>query len=254
MRMHEKVLNLLYAEILNGKTKNETNGSLKGKKRKKEVVGAAAVGQEVSKMSVNSHGVPEIRRGVVADYHDDGGKRERYAVEYEHGELEEMDLCEFREAHKLALLLQTDQDKEEMRAHTMLKQKKAPALEQLTGVIRDLGSLGETWTHQWDDNNKKALKKIKLPFDQSKRMFQIANIDKLKKAVEIAVPSENASERDNWKLFLEHYVHAIATLTSSVEYTTADLDELETRLDKCYTYVLKVAGLLLICLCNIWDA
>ena len=48
MRMHEKVLNLLYAEILNGKTKNETNGSVKGKKRKKEVVGAAAVGQEVA--------------------------------------------------------------------------------------------------------------------------------------------------------------------------------------------------------------
>ena len=31
MRMHEKVLNLLYAEILNGKTKNETNGSMKGR-------------------------------------------------------------------------------------------------------------------------------------------------------------------------------------------------------------------------------
>ena len=243
MRMHEKVLNLLYAEILNGKTKNETNGSVKGKKRKKEVVGAAAVGQEVAKMSVSSHGLSYIRRGAVVHYHDDGGKRERYAVEYEHGELEEMDLCEFREAHKLALLLQTDKDKEDMRADTMLKKKMGPALEQLTEVIRDLGSLGETWTHQWDDNNKKALQQIKLPFDQSKRIFHIANIGKLQEAVEIAVPSEKASERDNWKLFLEHYVHAIAQLTSSVEYTPADIDELGDRLDKCYKYVLKVAGI-----------
>ena len=121
MRMHEKNLNLLYADILNGKTKNETNGSLQGKKRKKEVVGAAAVGQEVAKMTLNAHGLPEILRGLVVEFQDDGGKCERYAVEYEHGELEEMDLCQFREAHKIALLLQTDKNKEEMRAHTMLK-------------------------------------------------------------------------------------------------------------------------------------
>jgi hypothetical protein len=70
-------------------------------------------------MTVNAHGLPEILHGLVVEYHDDGGKRERYAVEYEHGELEEMDLCQFREAHKLALLLQTDKDKEDMKAHTV---------------------------------------------------------------------------------------------------------------------------------------
>ena len=119
----------------------------------------------------------------------------------------------------------------------------APALERLTEVIRDLGSLGDTWTHQWDDNNKKALKKIKLPFDQSKRIFQIANIVKLNSAVDIAVPSDLEAECNNWKLFLEHYEHAIDTLTSSVEHTPANIDALEKRLDQCYRHVLKVAGI-----------
>ena len=35
MRTNEKVLNLLYDEILNGKTKNEVNGPRRGVKRKK---------------------------------------------------------------------------------------------------------------------------------------------------------------------------------------------------------------------------
>ena len=34
MRTNEKVLNLLYEEILNGKTKNEANGPRKGAKKK----------------------------------------------------------------------------------------------------------------------------------------------------------------------------------------------------------------------------
>ncbi len=45
MRMHEKVLTILYEEILNGKTKNEVNGREGSSKRKKKVVGEDAIGQ-----------------------------------------------------------------------------------------------------------------------------------------------------------------------------------------------------------------
>jgi hypothetical protein len=51
MRTNEKVLNLLYGEILNGKTKNEVSGPHRGVKRKKQVLGDSAVGQQVRKCS-----------------------------------------------------------------------------------------------------------------------------------------------------------------------------------------------------------
>jgi hypothetical protein len=90
---------------------------------------------------------------------------------------------------------------------------------------------------------KRRCNKLNFHLTSPNGFFKIGNIDKLKESVQIAVPFEKASERDNWKAFLEHYVHAIATLTSSVGYTPADIDELENRLDKCYKYVLKVAGI-----------
>jgi hypothetical protein len=68
MRTNEKVLNLLKEEILNGKTKNEVNGTRRGVKRKKQVLGDAAVGQQIAKMFVNEHGLPELYRGVVASF------------------------------------------------------------------------------------------------------------------------------------------------------------------------------------------
>ena len=68
MRMHEKVLNLLYAEILNGKTKNEANGPRKASKRKKKVAGKGAVGQEVAKVCENEQGLPVLQRGVVIEF------------------------------------------------------------------------------------------------------------------------------------------------------------------------------------------
>ena len=80
------------------------------------------------------------------------------------------------EAHKLALLLETDKAKEEARVLKVERKMVAPALRDLTDVIRDLGSLGETWTHQWDEGNTKQLKKIKLPFDQSKKNFNAAQL------------------------------------------------------------------------------
>ena len=80
-----------------------------------------------------------------------------------------------------------DQCTEERRLQNLEKKNVAPQLNDLTNVIQELGSLGESWTHQWDDGNTKSLKKIKLPFDQSKKIFKTHQLETLKTAVDIAV-------------------------------------------------------------------
>ena len=81
MRTHEKVLNLLYDEILNSKTKNEANGKRRVVKRKKQVVGDVAVGQHVARLHLNEQGLPVLLRGVIAAHTHDG-KGEMYSVLY----------------------------------------------------------------------------------------------------------------------------------------------------------------------------
>jgi hypothetical protein len=242
MRMHEKVLNLLYAEILNGKTKNEANGPRKASKQKKKVAGEGAVGQEVAKVCENEQGLPVLQRGVVIEFTEDGSGP-RYSVAYDDGDGEDLNGRDFMEAHKLALLLETDKAKEEARVLKVERRMVAPALRDLTDVIRDLGSLGETLTHQWDEGNTKQLKKIKLPFDQSKKIFNAAQLPKLRCAVDIAVPATRGEHRADWKLMLEYYVSVIGKLTTSEDFSTEDVDELEREIDKFYVMFLKVAGL-----------
>jgi hypothetical protein len=242
MRMHEKVLNLLYAEILNGRTKNEANGPRKASKRKKKVVGEGAVGQEVAKVCENEQGLPVLQRGDVIAFTEDGGAP-RYSVAYDDGDGDDLNGNDFLEGDKLALMLDTDKAKEEARVLKLERKMVAPALRDLTEIIRDLGSLGETWTHQWDEGNTKQLKKIKLPFDQSKKIFNAAQFDKLGSAVDIAVPATRTEHRADWKLMLKHYVHIIGKLTKSEDYSSEDDDELERDIDKFYGMLLKVAGL-----------
>ena len=242
MRMHEKVLNLLYQEVLNEKTKNEVNGKPVASKRKKKAVDEGAVGQEIAKLFENVQGLPELHRGVVTNFVENG-RTAFYTVSFDQGTVEQMDRKEFREAHKLALLLETDEAKEATRKLQIQRKIVAPALSELSDIIRTLGSLGETWTHQWDDTNTKALKGIKLPYDQSKRIFQVANLPSLRMAVEVAVPSSREEHRKAWMQFLEDYVHVITGLTQSEEFTTDTLNALQIRTDKCYRTLLQVAGI-----------
>ena len=64
-----------------GRTKNEVNGPRRGGKKKKQVVGDAAVGQQVAKMFVNEHGLPDLFRGVVASF-SEARNVELYRVVY----------------------------------------------------------------------------------------------------------------------------------------------------------------------------
>jgi hypothetical protein len=117
-------------------------------------------------------------------------------------------------------------------------------LEDLINCIRDLGSLGPTWTHQWDPDNGKKMKKIELPLDQSKCIFNKNQLEGLYKAVDIAVADGQKDKRRAWKLFLESYVTAFDILTQSTDYTDETIDTLRTHMDKCYaTWVYEVAGI-----------
>ena len=147
MRTNEKVLNLLYEEILNGKTKNEANGPRKGAKKKKEVVGDAAVGQQVAKLFVNDLGLPDLFRGIVASFNVTG-TLQLYTVVYEDGDTEDLNLAEFREAHTFAKLLEKDKVSDDARLQKLQKKIVSPRVGELTDILRELGSLGETWTHQ----------------------------------------------------------------------------------------------------------
>ncbi len=59
MRMHKKMLNVLYGELLNGKTKNEVN-AVKVRCPAKSPVEAAALGLKVSRLFENADGLPEL--------------------------------------------------------------------------------------------------------------------------------------------------------------------------------------------------
>ena len=242
MRTNEKVLNLLYDEILNGKTKNEVNGPRRGVKRKKQVLGDSAVGQQVAKMFVNEHGLPDLYRGVVASFIEEANAH-LYSVVYDDGDTEDLNATEFGEAHAFAALLEKDKCNEEVRLQKQEKKKVSPRLVELTNIIRQLGSLGESWSHQWEEGNTKALKKIKLPFDQSKKIFKVDQLAVLKDAVDTAISEERPEHRADWKTFIEHYVHMVETLTTSVDYVTADIDALELRIEKCYRSLMKIAGM-----------
>jgi hypothetical protein len=113
----------------------------------------------------------------------------------------------------------------------------------LTNVIRELGSLGELWTHQWSEGNTKSLKKIALPLDQSKKIFKVEQLEVLKRAVHIAVPSSKPELRTRWVDFLREYVHAIELMTKSVDYEPGDIDTLEVYIDRAYAKLLQIAGI-----------
>jgi hypothetical protein len=106
-----------------------------------------------------------------------------------------------------------------------------------------MGDLGATWSHQWEESKKKALKKIKLPFDQSKKIFKPEQLENLKSAVDIAVPAARIEHRWNWKEFLCLYVSIMATLTKSEDFTKEEMDTLEDTITKGYAMLMKVAGM-----------
>ena len=240
MRMHEKVLNLLYTEILNGKTKNEVNAT-RHSKVYLPPLGVAAIGERIGKDFENDDGEVELFIGTVTAFLPDDSTG-LYAITYEDGDTEEMECEDYVEAHEFGLALTFVGDKEK-NVDKKLKATLRPALEELTEVIRELGSLGETWTHQWREDKTKSLKKIALPLDQSKKIFKVSQLEGLTRAVYIAIPESKPYLRAGWVAFLTEYVNAIEILTKSEEYKPGEVDILEGYIERAYKHLLQIAGI-----------
>ena len=75
------------------------------------------------------------------------------------------------------------------------KAQASSVLNELTPIIRRLGELGELWTHKFDDKNSKIIMKFKLPFDQSKKIFAIDQLEGLREAVNVAIHPLNVQLR-----------------------------------------------------------
>ncbi len=75
------------------------------------------------------------------------------------------------------------------------------------------------------------LEKIKLSYDQSRKIFAIEQLPCLRELVHIAVPLSDDKRREEWMNFLYHYVHVHAKLHSTLEYTAEDIAELQTHID-----------------------
>ncbi len=110
-------------------------------------------------------------------------------------------------------------------------------------MIRELGSLGKTWTHQWREDKTKSLKNIALPLDQPKKIFKVSQLEGLTRAVYIAIPESKPYLRAGCVAFLTEYVNRIEILTKSEEYEPGEIDILEGYIERAYKNLLQIAGI-----------
>ena len=115
-------------------------------------------------------------------------------------------------------------------------------LDHLTTHLRRVGDLSASWGHKFEKKNTKVLQKFKMPYDQSRKLFDIHRLAGLCEAVNIAVPALEETKRKEWKTFLFHYVHMNDLLHSSDEYTAEDITDLEQHIDAAYSLLISSIG------------
>jgi hypothetical protein len=102
----------------------------------------------------------------------------------------------------------------------------------LTQAIRGLGDLPPSFGHKFEKKNTKVLEKIKLPYDQSRKIFGTHQLHGLRDLVHIAIPVSDLKRREEWMTFLYHYVHVNEKLHSTLEqYTAEDIADLQRNID-----------------------
>lgn len=122
------------------------------------------------------------------------------------------------------------------------KAQASVVLNELTPIIRRLGSLGELWTHKFDDDKTKVISKFKMPYDQSRKIFAVEQLDGLREAVYVAISPDEEQLRKDWMSFLSEYVHINSFLHRTEEYTPADVDRLAQHIDDCYELLVTRIG------------
>ena len=116
--------------------------------------------------------------------------------------------------------------------------KSKEILDEMVVIIRRLGKLQDSWTYVWE-KGAQCVSKVKLHWDQSKRIFMEANMDDLTTIIGLAV---HPSEHSNWVDFLVQYIRCIDLLTVTRDYSTEDIDLLEEYCNATYTLLVAHCG------------
>jgi hypothetical protein len=95
---------------------------------------------------------------------------------------------------------------------------------------------------KFEKKNTKVLEKMKLPYDQSRKLFAIHQLRGLRALVHIAVPASPPTRREEWMTFLYHYVHVNDTLQSTLDCTNEDILALESHIDAAYGLLVTGIG------------
>ena len=115
-------------------------------------------------------------------------------------------------------------------------------LDRLTTKTREIGKLPPKWTHTLDTDKRGNAKLLpfKMNYDTSKKLFHLNTLPRLYELIDIAVviPSDN----DNWRAFIVSYLNCLAKITTNVEYTPADVDELDVLCKKMYHLLVTTIG------------
>jgi hypothetical protein len=115
-------------------------------------------------------------------------------------------------------------------------------LDTLTKALRRVGELPPCFEHKFEKKNPKVLTKIKLPYDQSRKIFALEQLSGLRDLVHIAIPASEHKKREEWMKFLYHYVHVNEKLHSTLEYTAEDIADLEKHIDATYSVLVTSIG------------
>jgi len=105
------------------------------------------------------------------------------------------------------------------------KKKAQPVFQLMTEKIRTMGSLGEGWGPQWEDSNPNKLSSFALPYDQSKRVFNAANVDELGELVDLACGGKK-EEAKVMREFMQKYVETLGLLCLNRDYVDGEVDRL----------------------------
>ena len=122
--------------------------------------------------------------------------------------------------------------------HSRMPKKSTPILDEMVSIIRRLARLKDTWTYKYNKAST-SVEKVKLHWDQSKRIFKAHNMADIKKLVELAIPTRDQA---NWIEFLEQYVKFIDLLTQSRDYTDSDIALLQVYQDETYRLLKAYCG------------
>jgi hypothetical protein len=125
-----------------------------------------------------------------------------------------------------------------------------PVLESMTLLIRRMGSLPPTWTHNIEAQKNKSGVVLKhkllvfhMDYDVSKCIFNYDNTAALYEVIDLALGVDNTRNLD-WRFFMISYLNCLEYLTLFRDYKAGEVDELERRCNQMYTLlVAKIGGL-----------